>query len=213
MKILIVSPVSQHAIDALGHDHEVVCAINASEDEICRKIVGCEALIFRSGPNISEKVLRCAPDLSLIIRAGSGLDNLAVDYVEQNKIALYRVEKPGARAVAELTFALMLSLARQVRFADRTLRQGRWAKHEITGYLLHGKVLAIVGPGNIGSTAEPILDRMTRFEFKPDGSCRRNGDFIFRTVSEDPALDASFFTVRIYGATGHNEIFERQRLE
>lgn len=153
MKILIVSPISQDAIAALRHDHEVVCAINADEEEICRQIVGCDTLIFRSGPTISANVLRCSPGLSLILRAGSGLDNLDVDYVRENGIALHRIERPGARAVAELSFALMLTLARQIQIADQTVRQGRWAKHEITGYLLQGKTLGIVGAGNIGATA------------------------------------------------------------
>jgi D-3-phosphoglycerate dehydrogenase / 2-oxoglutarate reductase len=50
-----------------------------------------------------------------------------------------------------LTFALMLSLARNVVEADRLTRQGHWAKNELTGYLLTGKVLGVIGAGNIGS--------------------------------------------------------------
>jgi D-3-phosphoglycerate dehydrogenase / 2-oxoglutarate reductase len=53
--------------------------------------------------------------------------------------------------VAEFTFALLLSLARKVSLADRMLREGRWPKPELGGPLLRGKVLGIVGAGNIGS--------------------------------------------------------------
>src|SRR5262249_40888431 len=62
-----------------------------------------------------------------------------------------RIPGPGAQAVAELAFALMLTLARNVLRADRLLRQGRFAKSEMTGYLLRGKILGVVGAGNIGS--------------------------------------------------------------
>ena len=147
MKILIVSPISDHAVEALGKKHEVVCAFNAPQEEIKRQIVGCDVLVFRSGPDINADVMRCSSRLSLLIRAGSGLDNLDLDYVKNRKIALRRIEAPGARAVAELSFALMLSLARQVLRADTLLRQGHWAKHDLTGLLLFGKTLGIYGAG------------------------------------------------------------------
>ena len=150
MKILIVSPVSLDAVEKLKEQHEVVCAFNAPGDEIKAQIVGCDVLVFRSGPDINSEVMQCAPELSLLIRAGSGLDNLDLNYVDQRGIELRRIERPGARAVAELAFALMLSLARQIRLADTSLREGKWAKHELTGYLLSGKTLGIYGAGNIG---------------------------------------------------------------
>lgn len=152
MKILVVSPISDHAVEALAEQHDVVCAFNAPQEEIKRRIVGCDVLIFRSGPDIDAATMRCSPDLSLLIRAGSGLDNLDLDYVKDNGIALRRIEAPGARAVAELSFALMLSLARQIHRADTLLRKGHWAKHELTGLLLFGKTLGIYGAGNIGTT-------------------------------------------------------------
>jgi phosphoglycerate dehydrogenase-like enzyme len=51
-----------------------------------------------------------------------------------------------------MAFALMLALARNLLRADRLLRQGRFAKPEMTGHLLHGKTLGVVGAGQIGST-------------------------------------------------------------
>jgi phosphoglycerate dehydrogenase-like enzyme len=151
MKILIVSPVSAHAVEQLSKNHDVICAFNAPNEEIRDKIVDRDVLIFRSGPDISEEVMKCAPSLSLLIRAGSGIDNLDLGYARERGITLKRIEQPGARAVAELGFALMLGLARRIRMADQTLRQGKWAKHELTGYLLTDKTLGIYGCGNIGS--------------------------------------------------------------
>ena len=143
MKILIVSPISAHAVDTLGKKHEVVCVFNAPQEEIERQIVDCDILVFRSGPDINADVMRRSARLSLLIRAGSGLDNLDLDYVNSKNIMLRRIEAPGARAVAELSFALMLALARQVIRADSLLRQGQWAKHDLTGLLLFGKTLGI----------------------------------------------------------------------
>lgn len=151
MKILIASSIHPQAIEKLREQHDVVCAFNAKEDELINHIRDREVLIFRSGVQISANVMASAPELKLLLRAGSGVDNIDLDYVHRNGLKLIRIPGPGAKAVAELSFALMLSLARNVMEADRLTRQGIWAKHELTGYLLTGKVLGIVGAGNIGS--------------------------------------------------------------
>jgi D-3-phosphoglycerate dehydrogenase len=151
MKILIASPIASGAIQRLQDQHDVICAFNASEEALMHYIVDREVLIFRSGVNISAAVMGSSPRLQLLVRAGSGLDNVDLDYVRRHGIQLVRVPGPGARAVAEMTFALMLSLARNVLRADHLWRQGHWAKSELAGHLLLGKTLGIVGTGNIGT--------------------------------------------------------------
>jgi D-3-phosphoglycerate dehydrogenase / 2-oxoglutarate reductase len=152
MKILIISPIDAGAVAALKREHDVVSAIGADEDTTRALIRDREALIFRSGVGVSAELMRCAPELKLLVRGGSGFDNVDMDYVAAKGIEFLRVPEPGARAVAELTFALMLGLARSLVRADATWRQGRWLKHELPGYLLRGKVLGIVGAGSIGRT-------------------------------------------------------------
>jgi phosphoglycerate dehydrogenase-like enzyme len=110
-----------------------------------------DALVFRSGVSINAATLDLAPRLSLIVRAGSGTDNIDLDFVRRRGIAFHRIPEPGARAVAELSFAMMLSLARNLREADRQWRAGHWAKYELKGYNLRGKTLGILGAGNIGT--------------------------------------------------------------
>jgi D-3-phosphoglycerate dehydrogenase len=151
MRILIASSICPDALAALECDHDVQCAYNADADLLKRRIADRQALVFRSGVAISADVMACAPDLKLLVRAGSGLDNLELDYVAARGIRLVRIPEPGAQAVAELSFALMLALARQVLTADQLLRRGHWAKNEIVGWSLAGKTLGIVGAGNIGS--------------------------------------------------------------
>jgi len=151
MRILIASPIYNETIEYLKENHEVVCAFNANTEDLKSSIKKCNAIVFRSGVQITADVMKCSPDLKLVIRAGSGIDNLDTDYVLENKIHLERIPEPGARAVAEMTFSLMLALARNVIQADRLLRWGKWTKHELTGYLLENKTLGIIGTGNIGS--------------------------------------------------------------
>lgn len=153
MKILIASSIYPEAIDKMREQHDVVCAFNAPEAKLRELVVDRNVLIFRSGVQITADVLAAAPHLQLILRAGSGIDNIDMDYVTRHNLRLFRIPGPGARAVAEMSFAFMLALARNLLTADHLLRQGRWAKRELssTGYQLAGKNLGIIGAGNIGS--------------------------------------------------------------
>jgi D-3-phosphoglycerate dehydrogenase len=150
MKILVASKIDSEAIEKLTENHEVVCAFGADKETLKAAIQGCDVLIFRSGVDISAEVMAAAPTLKMLIRGGSGTDNLDLDYVNRQGLRLVRVPGPGAKSVAELTFALFLALARKVLEADRLTRQGHWAKSEMSGYLLTGKTLGVLGAGNIG---------------------------------------------------------------
>lgn len=151
MKILIASSIDPQAIAKLKELHDVVCAFNAKDEDLKSLIADREVLIFRSGVQITAEVMENARELKLILRAGSGIDNIDVEYVKRKGLRLIRIPGPGAKAVAEMSFALMLALARNVLEADLLTRQGHWAKHQMTGYLLTGKTLGIVGAGNIGT--------------------------------------------------------------
>lgn len=153
IKILVASKIHAAAISWLEERFDVVCAFNAPDNVLKKAIKGSTILIFRSGVQITREVMECAPDLRLLLRAGSGTDNLDLNYLEEHKeIKLIRIPGPGARAVAEMSFAMMLVLSRSIIEADRLTRQGKWAKNILKGYLLKGKVLGIIGTGNIGST-------------------------------------------------------------
>ena len=150
MKILIASPIESDTLKELEASYEVVCAFDAAPDVLKTAIQGCSALIFRSGVKITREVMQAGQDLQLIIRAGSGIDNIDINYVYERGYEFVRIPEPGARAVAEMSFAFMLALSRSLFEADRKLREGHWIKHQIEGYLLAKKTLGIIGVGNIG---------------------------------------------------------------
>ena len=73
MKILIASSIYPGAIEVLREQHDVICAFGDPEEELQSLITDREILIFRSGVSISAEVMACAPDLKLLVRAGSEL--------------------------------------------------------------------------------------------------------------------------------------------
>ena len=154
MRLLIASQIDGEAEGELRRRHDVVRAIGASEPELAERAQDRQAIVFRSGVSIGREVLE-APDLRLLVRAGSGLDNLDMETVSARGIELRRIPGPGAQAVAEMTFAHMLGLARQLPLADRLLRQGTWAKGKLDAYNLAGKTLGIIGLGSIAGARTP----------------------------------------------------------
>jgi len=151
MKILIASHLQQSAIHRLQQHHDVICTFDQPTADLFSLVHDREVLVFRSGVEIGRLLMDRAPNLKLLVRAGCGLDNLDAEYVCKRGIALQRISEPAAQAVAEMALALMFGLARNIRQADAMLRHGHWAKDKLEGHLLAGKVLGIVGAGNIGS--------------------------------------------------------------
>jgi D-3-phosphoglycerate dehydrogenase len=149
VKLLLASPISPDAIDHLRSIHDVVTAFDTPAP-LASLVHDRHAIVVRSGVTLSSEVLGAAPDLELIVRAGSGIDNIDLDHAKARGLRVVRVPGPSAQAVAELTFGLILALSRKIAHADALIRQGHWPKRDLGGYLLDGKVLGVVGAGRIG---------------------------------------------------------------
>ena len=149
--------------------------------------------------------MEAAPNLRFLIRAGSGLDNLDVGYAKKRELQLQRIPEPGAKAVAELSFAFMLALSRNLLYADREWRKGHWVKSEVKGYLLRGKVLGILGAGNIGSLVGQmgsywgmtVLGTVAEEEFTPELESDLTAKGIRLTTFEEVIKNADYFSIHV----------------
>ena len=151
MRILIASPIDPATIRQLECDHDVRCVFNADQQTLKQAICDRDVAVFRSGVQFDAEVLRSAPQLKMLVRAGSGTDNVDLDYIAESGLQFVRIPEPGAKAVAEMAFAMMLALARNLIPADQQWRKGHWVKQQMTGCAVSGKVLGIIGAGNIGT--------------------------------------------------------------
>ena len=192
MKILIASHLEHSAIHRLEQHNDVICTFDQAKADLFSLIHDREALVFRSGVDIARALIDCAPDLKLIVRAGCGLDNLDCEYVRKRGIVLQRVPAPAAQAVSEMALALMFALSRNLRQADAMLRQGQWAKDKLEGHLLAGKILGIIGAGNIGSRLG-VLASMIGME--PIGCVADSTPAVAQALREKGIALADFDTV------------------
>jgi len=111
--------------------------------------------MVRSATQVTPDLLAAAPNLRIVARAGTGVDNIDVAAASARGILV--VNAPGANSisVAEHACALMLALARAVPAADRAMKQGKWEKKRFLGTELRGKTLGIAGFGRIGQEVAP----------------------------------------------------------
>ncbi|MCA9898763.1 MAG: ParB N-terminal domain-containing protein, partial [Anaerolineales bacterium] len=91
-----------------------------------------------------------ALNLRLIGRAGSGFDNIDVEYAQEKEVSVLNCPDANTLAVAEHTMGLLLSLARRLPHAYTSMMAGKWDVQQLMGTGLSGKTLGIVGFGRIG---------------------------------------------------------------
>ncbi len=151
MKVLACDRVDPAALSMLrAAGHEVTEANALKGDDLVRALEGVSALLVRGATKVTADVLRAAPDLKVVVRAGTGLDN--VDRVAAQAAGIRVCNTPNANSVsvAELVFGLLLALERHVVPAASALRRGVWEKSRFQGRELSGRTLGILGFGRIG---------------------------------------------------------------
>jgi D-3-phosphoglycerate dehydrogenase / 2-oxoglutarate reductase len=121
-----------------------------SADDLLNVIADYDALIVRGQTRVTAAVIEAASRLKVVGRAGVGVDNIDLDAAKKHNIAVVNAPTSTTVAVAELTFGLLLSLAREIPRGDATMKQGQWRKKEFEGVELNGKTLGIIGYGRIG---------------------------------------------------------------
>jgi D-3-phosphoglycerate dehydrogenase len=156
-RVLVASKISRSAVELLkSRGFEVVEVNEPPEEELANLIKGFHAIIVRSKPRVTRRVIESADVLRVIARAGVGLDNIDVEAAEKKGIKVVNAPESVTQAVAELAVGLMLAVARKIAFSDRKMRSGEWVKHEAVGLELKGKTLGIVGFGRIGKAVARI---------------------------------------------------------
>lgn len=151
-RIVATDRVSKKGLAPLREDERfAVTRFKDSSDpgfgEALEKAAG---LIVRSATRVDADVLDRAPGLRVVGRAGVGVDNIDVTAATQRGVAVMNAPGGNTISAAELTMALLLSVARRVTEADRTIRDGKWERSRLQGVELRGKTLGVIGAGRIG---------------------------------------------------------------
>jgi D-3-phosphoglycerate dehydrogenase len=151
-KILIADELSPRAVAVFAERGvEADVAIGLKPDELLARIGAYAGLAVRSATKVTSALIAAADKLTVIGRAGIGVDNIDVPAATQRGIVVMNTPYGNAITAAEHTIAMMFALARQIPAADRSTQAGKWEKSRFMGVELSGKTLGIIGCGNIGA--------------------------------------------------------------
>ena len=173
-RILVTDPLEATGLAMLresGHDvHEVTAEEKARLEEI---VGDYDAMVVRSGTQVTADLLRAGKNLRVVGRAGIGVDNVDVETATELGILVVNAPTANQLSATEHTFALMLALARNVALADADIKSGQWNRKKFVGAELQGKKLGVIGFGRIGRQV-----------------ARRARAFDMSILAYDPFLDA-----------------------
>ena len=158
MKILFIDTVHPLLKQELEKENHICdSAYNKSKTEIQLIISNYQGIIIRSRFKIDKQFIDCGSNLKFIARAGSGLENIDVEYAENKNIHCYNAAEGNRQAVAEHALGMLLSLFNNLNTADQEIRNGVWEREGNRGIELAGKTVAIIGYGNNGSAFAKVL--------------------------------------------------------
>jgi D-3-phosphoglycerate dehydrogenase / 2-oxoglutarate reductase len=179
-RILVTEKIADGGLDVLRTVGDVDVELQWSADELADRIGSYDALVVRSATKVTADLIARASALSVIGRAGTGVDNVDVSAATARGIVVVNAAGSNAVSAAEHAIALMLAQARNIPQAHMALVDGRWERSRFGGIEVTGKTLGVIGFGNIGQlVAERALGlamRVVAFDpFVADSRYREMG--------------------------------------
>lgn len=151
MKVLVSDPVPDEVVTTMQQEGlSVDVNTGLSQEELISIIPEYEALVVRSGTQVTEEIINAGKNLKFIGRAGVGVDNIDVNAATQQGIIVANAPGGNTVSAAEQSLALLFALARNIPLAVQSVKEGKWERKKFLGTELRGKTLGVIGLGRIG---------------------------------------------------------------
>jgi D-3-phosphoglycerate dehydrogenase len=151
-KVLISDELSPRAVDIFRERGIDVDMQTGLKPDQLKAIIGdYDGLAIRSATKVTAEILEAAHALKVVGRAGIGVDNVDIPAASARGVVVMNTPFGNSITTAEHAIALIFALARDIPQANASTHAGKWEKSRFMGVELTGKVLGIIGCGNIGS--------------------------------------------------------------
>lgn len=151
MKALIIDVVYDGIAPELSKYMTVDTKIRPSKEELIKIIPDYDLLVMRVDPAIDAEIMDAAKNLKVIAVSAVGLNHIDLDAAKARNIQVFNAPGLSTNAVAELSIAKMLEMARHTVAANVDVTKNHhWNKYRFLGCELQGKTLGILGFGRIG---------------------------------------------------------------
>src|SRR5579862_4565945 len=135
MKILVCDPVSPKGISLLEQRPEFQVEVlpkRLTEAELLPKVADAVALVVRSETKVTKAVIEAAKQLRVVGRAGVGVDNVDVEAATQRGVVVMNTPGGNTITTAELTFSMLMALARKIPQAHASMKAGEWKRKDFS---------------------------------------------------------------------------------
>jgi D-3-phosphoglycerate dehydrogenase len=135
-----------------------------STDQLLEAVTEADALIVRSGTQVTEEVFQAGKNLKVVGRAGVGTRNLDLDTANRKGVVIMHTPFGSTTTTAEHTIAMVFALARQIPSASKSTKSGQWETERFLGIEIAGKTLGVLGAGKIGRL---VIERALALKMRP----------------------------------------------
>ena len=150
-KVLFTQKIHPDALKLMQGRVEIIVSPSPDDKVVRNWISGCHGLVVRSATKLSRQTIFAADSLEVIARTGAGVDNVDISSANERAIPVCHTPEANKISVAEHTFALILTLAKDLFHLDKELRQGNWKIRDSNlAFDLKGRSIGLVGLGRIG---------------------------------------------------------------
>ncbi|APG85742.1 D-3-phosphoglycerate dehydrogenase [Sinorhizobium americanum CCGM7] len=202
-RVLVSDELSETAVQIFrdrGVEVDFQPKLGKDKEKLAEIIGNYDGLAIRSATKVTEKLIAGATNLKVVGRAGIGVDNVDIPAASRRGIIVMNTPFGNSITTAEHAVALMFAVARQLPAADNSTQAGKWEKSKFMGVEITGKVLGVIGAGNIGSIvcARAIGLKMHVLAYDPFLSKERAEEMGVVKVELDELLaQADFITLHV----------------
>jgi glyoxylate reductase len=204
-RILLTNPVPPHVRAMLEEACEVVTVPGGgrpSREQLVALLPTVDGIFTSSGTRLDNDLLDACPRLQVISNSSVGYDNVNIPHATKRGVLVCHTPGVLSAAVRDITFALLLNLARHIPANDRHVRTGAWQNAPgHVGIDVQGKTLGIIGLGRIGHlvarTAHAFDLHVIYYDPVRDPEAEASGLAHYR-ARDDVFREADFLTVHCY---------------
>ncbi|MFN3491730.1 MAG: NAD(P)-dependent oxidoreductase, partial [Anaerolineales bacterium] len=151
MKIIICDKVENEYIEQMrAAGLKVDVRDDISAEELLTVLPNYDGMVVRSRTKVRKNLIDACPNLKVIVRGGVGLDTIDYEYAQSKNIKVMNTPLASSASVAELAIGYMFMLARSLYKATASMKAETWDKKSFEGDEIGGKILGLIGIGNIG---------------------------------------------------------------
>jgi D-3-phosphoglycerate dehydrogenase len=150
-RVLVKEKLAPQGIELLSADFDVDLGLDWTDEEFLARLKDYDALIVRSATKVTAEVIAAGTRLSVVGRAGVGVDNVDLAAATKRGILVVNAPTSNVLTAAEHTIAMLMACARNIPQAHAALKAGRWERSKYGGVELAGKTLGVIGLGRIGA--------------------------------------------------------------